>query len=249
MLLYYRHLVGLEFKDRTPNEVYELSFSRLLKMDAAKAVWPARYASVPLMLGTDERDLFIPIVRQILSQVSEGARVLDIGAGDGQTVGNFIDGFPPETIIDIIEPNKAYANSYASMISQHHRITLRNKLTATFKEFLGYTKNRKKELYDVILCLHSVYFIDEMNEFIRFLDSSLKPGGSAIIVFADEEFGYTGRVYHNYLKNTNPSKASQFLQIVRNRKRVLLEQDVISLTTGKLKAIRKDMQEFEALWS
>jgi SAM-dependent methyltransferase len=242
-LLYYRHLIELEFKGKTPDEIYELSFSRLLKADPVRAAVPERSKGAPLMLGTDERDLFVPFVKDVLSQMPEGARVLDVGAGDGQTFKNFLGCLPAGTSVDIIEPNKTYANSYASVISESERnIRLRNKSVATFGEYLSYSKNKKKELYDTILCLHSVYYMDDMDEFLGFLGQSLKPGGSAIVVLADEENSYTGKVYHTYLGSINKQKSAQFLKTIQERKRKILSEDK-SLSGYELSLSNMEIQE------
>ena len=216
---YYAKLVANEFKGNTPHEVYELSFSRLLKKFPERAIWDDRFSELPIMAGTDERDLFLPLVKQAVSRLQEASTILDIGAGDGQTFSRFSSKIPKSTTIDFIEPNKNYADAYMSEIQHREdRLSLGSSFVETFKSYFNTKRFDAKSKYDLILCLHSIYFVGDVQQFIEFLQDSLKIGGRALLVFADETRCFTGCIVQNYLEKMDTEKAEQFHKRAKARK-------------------------------
>lgn len=92
---FYHRLLDLEMAHQSGPECYELSFSRLLKPDPIRSLGLSRPDEVrPTMVGADERDLFLPPLRREFERLDAGARIFDIGCGDGQTVGFVADALP-----------------------------------------------------------------------------------------------------------------------------------------------------------
>ena len=70
-------LVRNEFEGLDPHRQYRNAFARLLKPDPLGRV---------LMMGTDQRDMFVPELRRAIeASVPRDGHIFDFGAGDGQT--------------------------------------------------------------------------------------------------------------------------------------------------------------------
>ena len=90
-------LVHNEFSGLDCDRQYRNTFARLLKADPLGRV---------LMMGTDQRDLFVPVLRAAVGEfVPTDGNVLDLGAGDGQTFALIADAFPAGTTVSFEEPN------------------------------------------------------------------------------------------------------------------------------------------------
>ncbi len=73
-------LIQNEFDGLDRNRQYRNAFARLLKSDPLDRV---------LMMGTDQRDLFVPELRRVIAdRVPISGHILDLGAGDGKTLGH-----------------------------------------------------------------------------------------------------------------------------------------------------------------
>jgi hypothetical protein len=122
-------LVRNEFTGLDLERQYRNAFARLLKPDPLGRV---------LMLGTDQRDLFIPVLRSIVvDRVPAGGHLLDLGAGDGQTFSLLADAVPAGTTVSFEEPNPHYFDDIAmiralAIAAVHHRgrDVLNNKVLA-----------------------------------------------------------------------------------------------------------------------
>jgi hypothetical protein len=103
-------IVSNEFDGLDAHRGYHNAFARALKPDPLGRV---------LMLGTDQRDLFVPLLRRtVAEQVPAGGQIFDIGAGDGQTFGYIADAVPAGTTVSIAEPNPAYLASYQGFLER-----------------------------------------------------------------------------------------------------------------------------------
>lgn len=79
-------IVCNEFDSLDPHRQYHNSFSRVLKPDPLGRV---------LMMGTDQRDLFVPLLRRAVGKfVSPDGHIFDFGAGDGQTFAYVAEAVP-----------------------------------------------------------------------------------------------------------------------------------------------------------
>ncbi len=102
-------LVLNEFTGLDAARQYHNAFARLLKPDPLDRV---------LMMGTDQRDLFVPVLRTtIAGSVPTGGHVLDFGAGDGQTFVLIADAVPAGTTVSFEEPDAHYVTDYRAMLA------------------------------------------------------------------------------------------------------------------------------------
>src|SRR5580765_798269 len=101
-------LVRNEFEGLDPHRQYRNAFARLLKPDPLGRV---------LMMGTDQRDMFVPELRRAIETVlpSDG-HIFDFGAGDGQTFALVADSVPPGTRVSLEEPNPEYLENYSAFL-------------------------------------------------------------------------------------------------------------------------------------
>src|ERR1700748_805825 len=92
-----------EFRSLDAHAQYTNAFARLLKWDPLDRV---------AMLGTDQRELFIPVLKELIraqrGAVSGSFSFFDIGCGDGQTFALAADEFPDRATGVILDPNAYY---------------------------------------------------------------------------------------------------------------------------------------------
>lgn len=198
-------LLTLELRDRSPSEIYRLAFARLLQPDPRPSLCADRFTRQGAMLGTDERDLFVEVVDRYLIQAESPLRILDVGAGDGQTFALFADQVPAGSTVHGIEPNEAYAQSYEQLLGELPFAKVQCDATRfwTWSE-----KNREAPPFDLVLALHSIYFLGDVEPLLERLRAHLAPGGTAILVFADEIEGFTGRCVSESLTRAQEPEAS-----------------------------------------
>jgi SAM-dependent methyltransferase len=188
-------LVRNEFTGLDAHEQYFNAFSRLLKQDPL--------GRVP-MLGTDQRDLFIPVIRSAIAEGFERAgHVLDVGCGDGQTFSLFADAIPVGSSVDAFDPNPDYVEQFKKRVTHGRRFVLRHCETAGVGKAGALEKAIGKERgYELITVIHSLYFFDNLEDTLVDITTRLAPGGAAVFVFADELKAYTGLCVRGWLDRT-----------------------------------------------
>ena len=131
-------MVVNEFTGLDPHDQYHNAFSRLLKWDPLGRV---------LMLGTDQRDQFIPELRRAIADfVPAAGAVFDFGCGDGQTLALAIDAFPAGTRISFEDPNPDYIARYRRMVASRSNLELG---VALLCSLLGMPQNRFASIHVV----------------------------------------------------------------------------------------------------
>jgi SAM-dependent methyltransferase len=207
-----RILVHNEFAGLAAHEQYFNAFSRLLKLDPI--------GRVP-MLGTDQRELFVPVLRrEIVERTVPPARVLDVGCGDGQTFSLFADQLPAGTTVDAFDPNPAYVEQFRRRVGEDGRLNLRLCTASAFGEpslCLG-------DGYDLITAIHVIYFFEDLLGALVDVYRRLAPGGLAFIVFADELEAYTGLCLRAWLSHLGEREAwERHAQTCRARLELFVE--------------------------
>ncbi len=189
-------LVRNEFTGLDLERQYRNAFARLLKPDPLGRV---------LMLGTDQRDLFIPVLRSIVAErVPAGGHLLDLGAGDGQTFSLLADAVPAGTTVSFEEPNPHYFADYRAALARLPHLRPGVALTAPFDD-LDRAAGADGALVpadasqDLVLALHMIYFLGDLPAGLLRMARFVRPGGALIIVVADEATGYTGRVLESFV--------------------------------------------------
>ncbi len=187
-----RILIRNEFGGLDAHRQYTNAFSRLLKWDPL--------GRVP-MLGTDQRDQFVPLIKTgIAANLTQAASVLDIGCGDGQTFGLLSGAIPAGSTVHAVEPNAEYLKSFTARLSQQPSLQKGNLCCAPFKPDVLKNDGIASPRYNLILVIHALYFFDNLEASLLSIYEALVPGGTAFVVFADEHVAYTGLSYRAHMQ-------------------------------------------------
>jgi SAM-dependent methyltransferase len=206
-----RVLIGNEFTGLDAHQQYMNAFSRLLKWDPLGRV---------TMMGTDQRDRFVPVIRNaIATNRTRAGSVLDIGCGDGQTFALIADAIPDGSVIDAIEPNEDFLKSYKARLADQAHLHNGSLLCSPFTpEILAQHRGRGGSTYDLITNIHVLYFFENLESSLLAIYDALSTGGAAFIVFADELAAYTGLAFGAFLNAIGENlMAEQHAEICRNR--------------------------------
>ena len=202
-----------EFRSLDADTQYTNAFARLLKWDPLERV---------AMLGTDQRELFVPVLKDLIrAQRGTAAgpfRFFDIGCGDGQTFALVADELPDGATGTILDCNAYYLAQYEAAVRAAGRLQLGQSICAPF---LPNTAIEISGGFDLILAIHVLYYFDALRESLAHLYEMLKPGGAAFIVFADEKTAYTGQALRAYHRSDEAFLA-RFDQTCDLRRRLLL---------------------------
>ena len=191
-------IVCNEFDGLDAHRGYHNAFARALKPDPLGRV---------LMLGTDQRDLFVPLLRRtVAEQVPAGGQIFDIGAGDGQTFGYIADAVPAGTMVSIAEPNPAYLAAYQGFLERQPHLrggaAVLAGLDALDEEATGGVGDFPEPgSVDVALGLHMIYFATDVARSLRAILRFLKPGGVYVNVVTDETTAYNGAVLRSFVES------------------------------------------------
>ena len=190
-------LVRNEFEGLDAHRQYRNAFARLLKPDPLGRV---------LMLGTDQRDLFVPELRRVIEAcVPAGGHIFDFGAGDGQTFALVADSVPKGTSVSIEEPNPDYLADYSAFLKTQQHLRLGVAMGVEF-EAMDSTSACSGELLphdasvDLALALHMIYFVNDLLASVTRMVRFLKPGGALFLVVTDETVGYTGLALKSFIE-------------------------------------------------
>jgi SAM-dependent methyltransferase len=213
-------LVRNEFEGLNAHRQYHNAFARLLKPDPLGRV---------LMMGTDQRDMFVPELRRAIeaSVPRDDGHIFDFGAGDGQTFALVVDSVPAGTRISIEEPNPGYLESYLAFLKTKTHLQRGLALTAGFDEIDAAAERSGEKLppdgsIDLGLALHMLYFVSDVPATIGRMVRFLKPGGVLFGVVTDETVGYTGLALKSFIERGGETGANaQHLSVITERRRLL----------------------------
>ena len=189
-------IVCNEFEGLDAHRGYHNAFARVLKPDPLERV---------LMLGTDQRDLFVPLLRQTVTEaVPAGGQIFDVGAGDGQTFGYVADAVPTGTTVSIAEPNPAYLVAYQGFLGRQPHLRTGTAAPAGLDELEEARSSSAGDFpepgsVDLALGLHMIYFATDVAHSIRAILRFLKPGGTYFNVVTDEATAYSGAVLRSFI--------------------------------------------------
>ena len=218
-------VVNNEFAALDTHQQYRNAFSRLLKWDPLERV---------LMLGTDQRDRFVPELRQaILDLVPKQGAVFDFGCGDGQTLALAADAFPEGTRLSFEDPNPDYVERYRRFVESRSDREVGVALVAGFDEMDAIAQSQKIELPSdgsiaLGLALHMLYFVANLERSLVRMARFLAPGGGLFIVLADESDGYTGHTLRAFIEAGGETGANaHHLSTIVERRRLLANADTL----------------------
>lgn len=211
-------IVCNEFEGLDAHRGYHNAFARVLKADPLGRV---------LMLGTDQRDLFIPLLRRALvDQVVAGGSIFDIGAGDGQTFSFVADAVPPGTTVSIAEPNPAYLAAYQAFLARQPHLRSGIAVPASLDDLEAGAIGSLDEFpepgsIDLALGLHMIYFATEVGRSLTAILRFLKPGGVYFNVVTDEATAYSGSVLRSFIESGGDTGDSGYHVAMDERRRLL----------------------------
>jgi SAM-dependent methyltransferase len=188
------------------------------------------------MLGTDQRDRFVPLIKSdIAAKLSRAASVLDIGCGDGQTFALLSDAIPAGSAINAIEPNSEYLKFFDARLTQQARLQKGSLRCAPFTPTLLKNGDSAGSRHDLILVIHALYFFANLETSLLSIYEALAPGGSAFFVFADEQTAYTGLSYRAYMQAAGDSDlAESHAELCRNRTALFAQDQTEAATLTRL---------------
>ncbi|HUN59252.1 MAG TPA: methyltransferase domain-containing protein [Candidatus Binataceae bacterium] len=218
-------IVANEFAGLDTHQQYRNAFSRVLKWDPLGRV---------LMLGTDQRDLFVPELRRaILDFVPKAADIFDFGCGDGQTLALAANALPGGARLSFEDPNPDYVDRYRRFIESCGDLEIGTALVAGFDEMDEVARSRKVELpadgsIALGLALHMLYFVADIERCLVRMARFLAPGGGLFIVLADESDGYTGHALRAFIEAGGETGANaHHLHAIAERRRLLAASDML----------------------
>ncbi len=214
-------LVRNEFEGLDPHRQYRNAFARLLKPDPLNRV---------LMMGTDQRDMFVPELRkEIKASVPRDGRIFDFGAGDGQTFALVADAVPHGTRVSIEDPNPDYLANYTAFLKTQKHLRFDIALAAGFDEMQSTAAAAGQSLpqdgaIDLALALHMLYFVKDLPSAVARMVRFLKPGGALFVVVTDETVGYTGLALKRFVEGGGETgdNAGQLFSITERRRQLEL---------------------------
>ena len=212
-------IVCNEFEGLDAHRGYHNAFARVLKPDPLGRV---------LMLGTDQRDLFVPRLRRtVAEQVPADGQIFDIGAGDGQTFAYIADAVPAGTTVSIAEPNPTYLAAYQSFLERQPHLRSGSAALAGLDELDGEASGGRGDFpepgsVDVALGLHMIYFATDVARSLGDILRFLKPGGVYVNVVTDEATAYSGAVLRSFLETDGDTGDKYLLFTAMDERRSLL---------------------------
>jgi len=212
-------LVRNEFEGLDPHRQYRNAFARLLKPDPLGRV---------LMMGTDQRDLFVPELRRVIeTSVPTGGHIFDFGAGDGQTFALVADSVPHGTRVSLEEPNPEYLANYCTFLKTKAHLRCGLTLAAGFDEIDTIAARSGEKLpqdgsIDLGLALHMIYFVNDLAASVTRMVRFLKPAGVLFLVVTDETVGYTGLALKSFIeRGGDAGDNGRQLSVIAERRRLL----------------------------
>jgi SAM-dependent methyltransferase len=212
-------LVRNEFEGLDLHRQYHNAFARLLKADPLGRV---------LMMGTDQRDMFVPELRRVIeTSVPSNGHIFDFGAGDGQTFALAADSVPQGTRVSIEEPNLEYLANYRAFLETKAHLKPGMALGAGFDEIDAEAERSGQSLppdgsIDLGLALHMIYFVNDAPTSITRMVRFLKPGGVLFVVVTDETVGYTGLALKSFIEHGGDTgDNARNLSVIAERRRLL----------------------------
>lgn len=214
-----------EFTGLDTHQQYRNAFSRLLKWDPLGRV---------LMLGTDQRDLFVPELRRaIVDFVPKAGEVFDFGCGDGQTLALAADALPGGSRLSFEDPNPDYVDRYRRFVKSRVELKVGAAIVAGFDEVDEVARRQKVELpadgsIALGLALHMLYFVSDVERSLVRMARFLAPGGGLFIVLADESAGYTGHALRAFIESSGERDTNaHHLDRIAEQQRLLASADTL----------------------
>ena len=180
-----------EFEGLDRHRQYSRAFARLMEPDPLGQV---------LVLGTDARDLFVPVLREVSGRVvGSGGQVLDLGGGDGRTFALLAERLPEGTVVSVVEPNPAALRDYAEFLAAEPHLVPGALLEVAFDPIDKEPALPADGSVDLVLALHMLYFVRDPEAALLRMARFLAPGAALCVVASAGMKGYTEQVLRAFI--------------------------------------------------
>ena len=184
-------LVRNEFEQLDRNRQYRNAFARLMKPDPLERV---------PVLGTDARDLFVPVLHGVIGRaVPPGGHVLDLGGGDGRTFALLAPRLPETSVVSVIEPDPVFLRDYMDRLAAQPHLLPGAVLETTFEGIDHQPALPADGSIDLVLALHMLYFVPDPAAGLVRMARFLSPGGALCLVASAGTGGYTEQILAAFL--------------------------------------------------
>ena len=187
-------LVRNEFEKLDRRLQYRNAYARVLKHDPLERV-PA--------VGADQYDRLASMLRQLVADtVPPGGQILDVGAGDGETLALFASVVPAGVTISVVDPDPDAVSSYRATLNTHEHLRPGMSLVAGFEEMdeaAWPSAGARDGLVNLVVALDVAYFLSDLPGSLSRMALLLKPGGAVFVSVADETVGYTGAALRSFI--------------------------------------------------
>lgn len=184
-------LVRDEFEGLDRDGQYRRAFARLMKSDPNGRV---------LLLGTDARDHFVPVLRELIGRVvCPGGLVLDLGGGDGRTFALLADRLPESVAVWVVEPSSASLHDYADCLAAQAHLVPGPLLKTTFDAADREAALPADGCVDLVLAIHMLYFVRDTEAALLRMARFLAPGAALCVVASAGKRGYTEQILEAFV--------------------------------------------------
>lgn len=209
-------IVANEFDGLNTHRQYHNAFARVIKPDPLRRV---------LMMGTDQRDLFVPLLRRVIGDhVPPEGQIFDFGAGDGQTFGCVADSVPVGTMVSIEEPNPAYRAAYQAFLARQPHLRSGAVLEVGIDDIETGGLPAPASV-DLALGLHMINFAADPAATLAAILRLVKPGGALFSVCTDVANAYTGSVLRTFVASGgeigDSGGGEEYDAVIEQRRRLL----------------------------
>lgn len=212
----YERLLALELGDRTPEEFYELVFSRMVKPDPFRLFEMGLGQEETFMLGTDQRDQIVPRLAERLMPLRPGALVMDVGSGDGQTTAYALEGrLQPLSFLPLDTADGALERYRDLFASRFPNVSVPRSIAAGIDQVVTAAPGSAAavdERLDMVIVIHALYYTADIGRFLSYAHERLLPGGKMLLAFGQKSGRYIGRLVEEYwTENQRPTEAQDYL--------------------------------------
>jgi len=198
----FERLMELELGGLTVDSLYEAIFSRLVKPDPFRVFGIGSEPDLPYMLGTDQRDYFVRLMAERLATLRPDAVLLDIGSGDGQTTAAALENISQPLTFIPLDPAEGALRRYQDLFASHFpHLSVPRMVIAGIDDMLAAepgSADAVDEELDMILAIHALYFCTDLVRFFQFAHDLLQPGGRVLVLFAECEGRFSGRMNQEF---------------------------------------------------
>ena len=203
------------FKGLNLQEAYDVGFYGNVATTDALGV-------LPTYLGTDQRDDIVQFLEDIFRKTRANSRILDVGAGDGQTFSLAADSLSHASLT-LLEPSKAATDRYERMIAEHPHLDHDGTINAGLEDIETICERGP---FDLVLSIHSIYYVETETALLD-MYSLLCDGGSLAVVYAPSAASAHQALLY-YLETTGRQSLQELHQHRLSTRDHLLSNDDIS---------------------